>query len=226
MNSVWLYRSLAALMLAAIAVQQLRTVHGPGRVREYQERIRAAAAEVPTRIGPWVGRDAPVSVQAVSTLRPNVMLSRRYLNVENGVYATVSLVHCANAHHMIGHFPLRCYPAEGWNLRASRERNWAAGDLSITGMEYEFTREELGDASGERAIVVANCLFRSGGRVLRDMAAMSEGIGGAGDLSTGAAQVQIVFDAGTPPERRESAVRSLLEGYLPVIRAILADVQR
>jgi len=75
---------------------------------------------------------------------------------------------------MVGHFPMRCYPADGWDFVRAEPRDWQVGDLRLTGMEYEFFMREIGDQiSGEQRIVVANCLLRPGGLVLRDMDSLS-----------------------------------------------------
>jgi hypothetical protein len=124
---------------------------------------------------------------------------------------------------MVGHFPARCYPARGWDVRASRPRDWTICDLTLTGTEYEFTRPAEGMGGGEESIVVANCLLRPGGRMFRDMTAMSKSIAGAWGQSSGAGQIQIYFDASVPQDRRDAAVRDLAGGYRPVLDAILAS---
>jgi hypothetical protein len=223
MSAITVHRVLAVVLLAGMGAHRCVTVRRPARVAEYHERVRNAAKEVPHRIAGWVGEDVPVPVQAVTLLDPNVLISRRYLNVENGANAGVFLVHCADAHDMAGHFPLRCYRAQGWGLRAQRERDWTAGDLRVTGTEYEFFRDDgIGGAKPERGIVVVNCLLRPGGLLLRDMDAMNKSVIGAGGQSSGAGQLQVYFDAGTPQEQRDRAVEALVVGYRPVLDAILA----
>jgi hypothetical protein len=220
MSATTIYRLLALGFLAAIGAQRYAAVHRSPDVEHYQDRVRAAAELVPGRIGAWVGKDAPVPVQALSVLKPNVMLSRRYVNVENGLTASVLLVHCADAHHMVGHFPMRCYPARGWEARSGEPHDWMVGDLRLTGMEYQFVRQTF---TGEQSVVVANCLLRPSGQVLRTMEEMTGTFTGAtGGTSSGAGQIQVIFESSVPPERREQAIRTLLAGYRPVLDAILA----
>lgn len=220
MSKTMLWRLLAIGLLAAIGVQGYAVAHRSPDVDRYQERIRAAAEQVPTRIGAWVGQDAPVPVQALTVLKPNVMLSRRFVNVENGTVATVMLVHCGDAHHMVGHFPGRCYPSRGWEVRSAEARDWAAGELRLHGMQYQFANESPG--RGERSLVVDNCLLRPGGNSLRTMQELSGTLGGALGTSSGAGQIQVIFQSDVPDAEREQAVRTLLDGYRPVIEAILA----
>ena len=216
------YRALASALLAAIAAHRYATVRTPPDVAAYHQHVRAAGPVVPAHIGPWVGTDVPVPTQAVRVLDPNLLVSRRYVNVESGAGAGFLFVHCADAHDMAGHFPLRCYPAAGWELTGSRAREWVVGDLRIAGYEYDFARGSIDGHRGS-SITVASTLFRPGGRVFPDMAGMTRSILGAGGQSSGAAQVQVYFDAPLSQEQRDAAVVALLGGYRPVIDAVLAD---
>jgi len=221
-NGLTLNRIIAACLLAMIFVHQQISFHRTPGVDAYHARVRQAAAAVPTRIGPWVGQDVPLRAQALTVLQPNAMISRQYVNVETGQSASVLLVHCSDAHSMVGHFPGRCYPADGWDQKQSTERDWMVGDLRLTGTEYEFTMESPFGAQNAQDIIVANCLLRPGGLVLRDMAAMSASIQGADGQSTGAGQMQVIFDAKVPVEERDAAITTLVGGYRGVIDAILS----
>jgi hypothetical protein len=218
------YRWLALALVAGMATYRYAALRKPPGIEAYHERVRAAAALVPRQIGGWVGQDAPVPPRAMAVLEPNVVLSRRYQNVENGSTAFLFLVHCADAHDMVGHYPLRCYPAQGWNLRSQRPCDWAAGDLGILGTEYEFAKTEPGVAREEQTIVVANCLMRPDGRTFREMGGMSDSIAGAGGQASGAGQIQVYFDGTVSPTHREEAINELLRGCKPVLAAILAEV--
>ena len=216
-------RVLVVAMLGGIAAHRHAMVRTPPDVRQYHERIRAAYQSVPARIEGWVGKDVAVPAQAVQVLDPNLLVSRRFVNVENGMEAGFVLVHCADAHDMAGHFPLRCYPAAGWKLHASRPRTWTAGDIRIDGFEYDFVHAPAGDGR-PRSITVANALFRPGGRVFADMSGMAQSIVGAGGQSSGAGQIQVYFDESCSQEQRDAAVVALLAGHRPVVEAILADI--
>ena len=226
MSSTVIYRLLACAFLAVIAVQRYATGHKSVGVEKYQASIREAGAAIPTRLGSWVGQDVPVPVQALAVLKPNVMISRRYTNVENGTVAGLMLVHCGNAHHMAGHFPLRCYPARGWVVRGAEPRDWNAAGVVITGSEYHFSMDSLSNGEGEQSIVVVNCLLRPNGQILRDMDSMSRTIIGAGGAASGAGQLQVYFDASVPRAQRDAAVEAILGGCKPLIEAILANPEQ
>jgi hypothetical protein len=226
MGSIRISRLVTAALLAAMVGHRLFTLRAPVGVDAYRASIRTAAERVPQRIGAWVGHDVPVPPRAIRVLAPNVIVSRQYLNVETGLTATLLFVHCNDAHDMVGHFPPRCYGAQGWDLAESRPREWTAGsDLRLGGMEYRFHTDSLENARGERSVVVTNVLFRPGGAVLRDMAALSKSIVGAGGQAAGAAQIQLVFDASVPPDARDRAVESLVAGYRPALDAVLSQLK-
>lgn len=223
MRSSTAYRLLAIVLLGTIAAHRVVTVRTPLDVRRYHERIRVSAASLPRHVGPWVGEDVAVPAQAMQVLVPNAIVSRRYYNVETGASAGFLFVHCSDAHDMAGHFPLRCYPAAGWDLKGWHDRDWVVGDLRVTGTEYEFTKLTLGAQGSEGTIVVANCLFRSGGRVLRNMDGMTRSVVGPGGQSAGAAQLQVYFDGSVPLEQRNAAVEALVRGHRDVIDAVLSN---
>lgn len=221
MSATNVYRLVGIALLCAIGVERYASGHRSQDVANYQQQIRDAAEHVPGRIGPWVGQDTAVPVQALTVLKPNVMVSRRYINVENGMTAGVMLVHCSDAHHMVGHFPLRCYPARGWKVQSSIPRDWVVGDLHLTGTEYQFSMDSVGGSA--ETIVVANCLLRPGHRVLRNMEELSGTLSGGDGTSSGAGQIQVYFQGDVPPERREQAIATLLQGYRPVLDAVLSS---
>ena len=227
MNARVAYRLCAVLLLVVIGAHRLATFQRPAGVERYHERIRQSAAGVPRLIGAWAGDDIEVPTQAISMLLPNVLISRRYTSIENGMSVGLLLVHCSDAHDMAGHFPSRCYPAAGWVRTSSRPRDWKVGDLTITGTEYEFSMAGgVGWNRPEQHMVVANCLLRPGGRILRDMDALASSSLGAIGQATGAGQIQVYFDASVPQRQRDQIFERLIRGYRPVLDAILAPVDR
>jgi hypothetical protein len=213
----------AVLMLAGLGAHRLAVVHRPAEVAAHHRHIREVAASIgPGEIHGWIGQDNAIPLQTMRVLDPNVIISRRYVNVESGTVAGFLLVHCSDAHDMAGHFPLRCYPADGWERRGARPREWRVGDLVVQGMEYQFSRRERFVQQAESNIVVCNFLLRPG-QLLPDMDAMTASIVGAGGQSSGAGQVQVYFDASVPQENRDQAVVALVGGYRPLIDAMLAS---
>jgi hypothetical protein len=221
MKAMIVWRLCTVLLLAAMGAHRYANLRRPADVQRYQQRIRDSVEQVPSHVGPWVAQDVKTPSQALSVLQPNVMISRQYVNIESGLSAGLLLVHCADAHSMVGHFPLRCYPADGWQVISSTPRDWDVNGVLFTGTEYAFSKQELGQEP--RKIVVANCLMRPDGKLLRDMKSMTRSLIGAGGEMSGAGQIQIYFDAGIPQAKRDATIEVLVNAYRPVIDAILAD---
>ncbi len=225
MTAPFIYRSIAALLLAAMASEHYLATRKTPNVEGYHASIREAAAHLPSHIGPWVGTEVPVIARAVQLLAPNVLISRRFVDVEDGRTAGILIVHCADAHDMVGHFPLRCYPADGWNLTDSREVSWKFGDRDITAMEYSFVLPPASAAESQHTITVENFLLRPNGKILRDMDSLSDSIMGAQGQASGAGQIQVYFtDSNLSAADRESIFHDFVKGYRPLIDAILADI--
>jgi hypothetical protein len=221
--TVLLCRTAAAVILAALAVQQYVLERRTGSAEAYQRHIRQIAQTAPLRVGAWIGRDVPVPAEAQVKLKPNMLISRLFTNVADGRTAGLLLEHCADAHDMAGHFPPHCFPANGWTAVASRPRDWSVDGLHLTGTEYTFALTDE-TAGVQKSMVVMNCLFRPGGLVLRDMDELARASALSGGEGVGAGQLQFYFDSQMPAGQRDAAAVELLRGYRELIEAILADV--
>jgi hypothetical protein len=193
----------------------------PDDAGPYQARVRQSQELVSLRFGDWVGEDIPVPTAAITLLHPNVMISRRYTNIKTGRSASLLLDQCSDVRDMNGHFPPICYPNQGWTLEKSIPRQWVVDGLTISGMEYHFSR---GGADNSTGVVVRNFMILPGGTIAADMDAIRRNV----DLNHrfyGAGQIQVITDRGIPYEDQEQIFRSLVAGHEPVIKAILAPVK-
>jgi hypothetical protein len=216
-----IYPLLALVLLGGIAVHRFAAARPAPGVVEYHERVRLAAEGISRHTEQWVGQDVEVPAQALSVLAPNIIISRRYLNIENGSTAGFMLVHCSDAHDMAGHFPPRCYPAQGWRVRSAVPRDWTIGARTVSGMEYEFYRSEDGiEGGGERSIIVANFLMRPG-VLVRDMNELARTVMGSVAQASGAGQIQVYFDGQVPEAQRNETIEQLVAAYEPAIAAIV-----
>lgn len=209
--------AMALLFLGGAAVDRKVNMVAPEDTAPYQARIRDAYAQLPMRVGNWIGEETPVPQSAVALLHPNVIISRRYTNFVTGRAAGFLLTQCADARDMAGHFPPICYPNQGWILQRSEGRHWNVGDLPIDGMEYHFLRSPDSPAG----IVVRNFMILPDGTIAPDMDSVRQSTS-VRRRFYGAGQVQVICDAGVPPEDQEEIFTSLVKGHLPVITAILA----
>jgi hypothetical protein len=225
MTATILYRLLAAGLIAGMAGENLFVRHKPANVQNYHTQIRAAATQVPSHIGPWIGKDVPVLARALNLLSPNVMISRNYTNVQNGQALGFLAEHCSDAHDMVGLYPLRCYPADGWDLQSSRPLDWQVGDRTMVGMEYTFVMPAPSAGETAHTITIENFLLRPNGHVLRDMDSLTASILGAQGQASGAGQLQLYFnDCTLTPEQRQAIFQDFMTAYRPLVDAILADI--
>jgi hypothetical protein len=190
----------------------------PADATEYQQRIRDAAATVSMHIGNWSGKDVPVPQAAVRMLKPNVIMSRRYLNLATGLDAQLLLVQCGDARDLVAHYPPVCMVNSGWTLVDSQPRDWSLANLRITGMEYRFEMK-LPDRS--EAVTVDDFMLLPDGRLARDMNAIDQAADDVTRRYFGAGQIQMLTSSDISSTDRDQAFVDLLGGMRPEINAIL-----
>jgi hypothetical protein len=208
----------AALILSCVGLNWA-SLPKPADAAAYHRAIRQAAASIPMRIGDWVGSDAAVPGTAVTMLRPNVILSRRYVNVASGLEVSVLLVQCADARDIVAHYPPVCLINAGWKMTDARPHDWTAGGMEIAGTEYQFVMPAFDKL---QAIVVSNFMVLPDGRFVRDMGPVAEAAADVAHRYFGAGQVQVVTPADLAGERREKVVTELIGAMCNTIAAIRA----
>jgi hypothetical protein len=207
----------ACLLLAGAGIDRLRSPAAADSA-SYLKSVREAYASTPKRLGHWVGTDVPVPVSAITLLRPNVVLSREYLNVETGIRATFLLVHCGDARDILGHYPPVCYPSAGWVLQSAESRHWNVNDQMIPGYEYRFASEP---ASGLPSLVVMNTMLLPDGEFHEDMAAVRKTASRLRRRSWGAGQIQVLVDESLAPAQRDEVFVSLVQAHWALIKSIV-----
>jgi uncharacterized protein DUF3485 len=209
------------LLLSGLATDRILFHLPVGDAAPYHDAVREAVLAIPTEIGDWVGEDVPVQAEATKMLRPNVILSRRFVNRKTGVATTLLIVHCKDPRDMGSHFPPVCYPSSGWELPdgCTVERDWQVEDLTIPGKEYTF---ESGRFDRTTRLIVYNFVLRPDGLIERDVSGLREAGYDARKKPFGGGQVQLVFEGQTTEEEREQALQGILAGCLPAIRRVIA----
>jgi hypothetical protein len=141
---VWLWPTISILMLVGM-VAEARTHVQPTEAEPHLQRCRQAIAAFPMTIetpsGTWTGRDTTVPEPAIKLLRPNGNpLSRDYVNDETKQTVSLLIVNCKDARYLEGHYPPRCYPAQGEKeiQEERKQRTWQLPHIELTGMEYHF----------------------------------------------------------------------------------------
>jgi hypothetical protein len=207
---------LAALLIGGIAGDAW-TMRKPDRADAYHARIKRVADAIPMRMNSWLGEDVPIEAEAVALLKPNVVISRRFVDSVSGLGARFLLVQCADARDMVAHYPPICYAARGWNSISSQPRDWLVKGLNVTGMEYRFESPSIGES---RSVVIADFMIMPDGRIMRNMGAIEKASVDISLRFLGAAQIQVSFDPSVPRETRDAAIVSLLGHFKPVIDEI------
>lgn len=211
---------LALLFLVGAAADRAANMVAPEDTAPYQARVREAYAQLPMRMGDWVGEDTPVPQAAITLLRPNVILSRRYTNFVTGRTASVLLTQCADARDMAGHYPPICYPNQGWILQGRELHQWSVDNLMIDGTTYRFLRSPQSPAG----IAVRNFMMLPDGSTAADMDAVRKSTS-VRRRFYGAGQVQVICDAGVPEQEQDEIFASLVRGHVPLINTVLAGLQ-
>ena len=189
----------------------------------YHARVSEAAKSVPLHIGSWLGTETPVPAAAIQILHPNVILSRRYVNLSTGQAVSFLLVQVRDARDILGHYPPVCYAGQGWTRDAAEPVDWRLDDQVIHGTRYLFSSER---AERRSEIVIDNALFLPNGTTCRDM----DGVDAAARDNRlkffGAAQVQVVYDSTIPGGQRQDLFETFIRAARPVVEQLSTGVDR
>ncbi len=221
--SVFFAPAVTAVLLAGITVDQFMFHLPSSSAAPYHERVRVVAQTMPYKIGNWIGTDIEVPRAAVALLRPNVLLNRHFRNRRTGQQVSLLLVQCGDARDLLGHYPPVCYVTNGWTQDSVVPRDWKVGDLAIRGVEYRFSRSTFSQST---TIVIDNFMILPDGRTARDMEAISFAAEDPRKKVFGAAQVQMVFDAGTSPDERDEIIHTFLEANMSILGTIQSGITK
>ena len=114
---------IAGLLLLGVWAHQ-SSYENPNVFDEYHSRCRSAIEQLPTQVGHWMGREVPLPQPALDLLDPNAQRNIRFTDFSPmGLTGpdrriSVMIVQCKLARDMQGHYPPRCYPAQGARLAA------------------------------------------------------------------------------------------------------------
>jgi EpsI family protein len=223
LTRMWTPPAVAIALLLAMFVTKALIAVTPEDAEPYHARVRAAVSAVPQRIGNWTGQDQEVPPSAVALLKPNIILSRSYVNLDTHERVSLLIVHCKDARDLQGHYPPVCYVGQGWTMLHTHSRDWNVGGKLITGMEY---RMSTGSFDHIAEIVVCNFMLLPDGKVGRDMTEVQNTAKDYRMRLFGAAQVQLIVDAGISAEDREAIFQTIIAANLDVISAVCSGRQQ
>jgi hypothetical protein len=207
----------ALLLLAGVSGEQYMFHPAPEDPTAYHALVRAAAAQTPLSFGNWRGVDAEVAREAISMLKPNVILQRIYHNSVTGRTVSVLVVHCGDAHDMLGHYPPVCYPSSGYEEIRRVPKTWQVEDQVLNGYEYEFDSRIPGQLAPH---IVDDFMLLPDGRCVGDMDTVDTFAKNRRLRPFGAGQMQVLTDPDMSAAERDAVFHEVVEAYLPLVRAI------
>jgi hypothetical protein len=193
----------------------------------FHARAKSAIESVPYLIGDWVGSDVAVPAAAVALLKPNCILSRRYVaerpaTGDEPIAADVLIVQCRDSRDMAGHYPPNCYPAAGEKLVSSRRFLLPIGTIAVHGMEYHFAPPSAPSAS--EPLSETRCVYDffvvPGKGIVADIAGVRDSAADRDHRQFGAAQFQLVISDRYSQPQREQAFADLLGGDEKLLRTL------
>lgn len=205
----------AVLLLGGAAADRL-SLPRPEDSVPYHAHVRQVAASLPLTMDGWTSQPVAVPTEAISCLKPNVLISQQYSNPSSHEQFQLLLIQCADVRDLAPHYPPMCYPGRGLDLTGSVLRTWKSGDESFLATEYQFCSNSF---SHNDPLVVENFMILPTGCCVPEMGQVRKQIG----LSSryfGAAEVQVVFAADVPEARRLELTAACVKTYLPLIDAI------
>jgi hypothetical protein len=222
---------LCLALLAGIALQQRARLRADDAVVvSYHQRAKDAIDNIPLMVagpgGTWTSIDHKASPAAVRLLRPNVILSRHYVqNTTTGrpLHADLLVVQCRDSRDMTGHYPPICYPNIG-NALVYRARHEA---IDVGGEKVPFTEYHFEKYSGGRPErkCVYNFFVVPGRGAVDDIKGVQEAAEDYQRRLFGAAQFQVVMpvDVLTSPATREQVFAALVRSRPELIATLKTD---
>ena len=223
---------LCLFVLGGMALQQ-RTRLKPhdAVVQNYHARAGAAVKKMPWKVdalgSAWTAVEHKPKTAEVRLLRPNEMLSRRYVqNTTSGRPLVVELliVQCRDSRDMTGHYPPICYRNIGYELiHGDHHKPIMVGGEPVPFTEYHFEKYTGGRA--ER-LYVYNFFVVPGRGAVDDISGVHEAAEDYERRLFGAAQFQVLMQdsvAPAPPEVREQVFAALLRSHPELIATLKND---
>lgn len=194
------------------------------RVRE----VGARMAELPYRLGDWVGRDVQLPAAALEILHSAAVVSRSYTHLRSGQQARLAIVYCGDARDMLGHHPPVCYPRSGWNtVRIDGDPRPAALEFEIDGraVRANLYRFEKPDGAGlERQITILGFFALPGVGMTPEDARVRESSTSRSRSALGVGQIQVLLDGHPSVDEVRAVAINVLSSLPPgTFRILLGE---
>lgn len=205
------------VLLAGVTYTQYFLRQPAAGAEAYHERARLVAENFPFHFGRWLGVEVPVPQAAVTMLKPNFIISRRYQEIGTGRSASLVVVHCRDSRDILGHYPPVCYKGQGWLEESTKPRDWVVGKDTIEATRYVFHSDR---ATGGQELVVDNFMILPTGQTARDMTGVTLAAQDNQLKHFGAAQVQIVYPQGMSEADRSDIFTVFVRELAPLMKSI------
>lgn len=211
--------AVGAVLVAAIGLETQGRPSAADGV-EFHAAAAKVIGDLPLQFGDWKGEEVAVPAAAQVLLKPNAILSRRFVHRRTGESVSMSLVQCRDTRDMAGHYPPICYPGMGWAERSpASEASLDVDGVHLIAMRYHFTRQFFDQ---ERTLVVYNFFAMPGEGFPSEMGAIRRAAADYTSRPYGAAQVQVVLNQAREPSEEKQLVQSVLMPCAPALR-LLSD---
>lgn len=186
-------------------------------IEEYHLRVANEINSIPVDFEGWVGQQVPLPQSAISLLRPNALVARRYINEDKGVVATLMIVQCRDARDMGGHYPPVCYPANGW-LELEENPQW---DYTLEGQDLRVYGFHRVAGRVEREITIYSLFALPTGEVTNSMRDVRKLSANYEYRKYGAAQFQVMINGEVEQDDHEWILEDMYKVARPVIEAVI-----
>jgi len=209
----WLL-ALVALVLAGVAYRL--AADRLKLVSETAVNLPVPLSRFPLEIGPWKGRDIPLSEAVQKVTGNDDYLNRLYENSRTNQWANVYIAYSGRPRNMLGHRPQVCYPAGGWvHDTTERTEIFSNSARAVPCLLHQFHKPA---PAGQQTFVLNFYILN--GRITNDESGFS-GVGWrtpniAGDPARYVAQVQV-------SSALENAVHAAARDFTDLILKYLPD---
>ena len=231
LSAIFVSPLLCLCLLGGIALQQrTRLKPDDAVVANYHASAKKAVNDMPWKVEAlgttWTAVERKPETAAVRLLRPNEILSRRYVqNTTSGrpMVAELLIVQCRDSRDMTGHYPPICYRNIGHEMVYGKDRGPVmVGHEPVPFTEYRFEKYTHGRAE---TIFVYNFFVVPGRGAVDDIKGVHEAAEDYERRFFGAAQFQVVMQEAVVPDARvrEEVFTSLLRSHPELIATLKTD---
>jgi len=183
--------------------------------------------EIPTEIDGWVGTEREIPAVTDEYLRSNYAddyMSRQYVHAAAVLWADVYVVYCSSRPAgIIGHKPMVCYPAHGWDHEQTTESEFVCD----SGRRVQCEIHRFRDRETYQQKVVLSFYVVNGRTTVREKdfaSVLGRRPNLSGDYARYVAQVQISAQFALP-ESSERSVEAAARSLVDTILAYLPDAE-